>query len=378
MRRVLSILASLLVGCASSESGDGPGDRDPDGKADGDGDAKCTQQYTEWMLTTFKRELTASPVTTERAAAIATVARARPCDGVELAPTAWTTWQDVVSLTAVSPYLTQHLKAYEAFHFRTSTQRGDYAAYLDNTRPSAELARTFEVLELVKPLVSVERLEMTSWLELVHVVCEETLSPLWDLWLQTHVEGNWILNRSEAQFLDLVLATRPTRSRAGAYAAWIEKYGEVLTHGFRIDPDDDHDPTDANGNPDREAVLDRLKALAPPANGDEDSLSWMVAHWLWATLVVSSSSSELRAGDQRQLSRIDAVRPGAPSGLAAYEQWLATVAETATDPIYRTSTLPAKPCVAPGKGDAAYTAFKADNAALPGPVVGEAVPMPCR
>jgi len=240
-------------------------------------------------------------------------------------------------------------------------------------------------MKAARPTVSVDRLGMKDWLDLHRVYAELVLSPLPDLALIGQTEGYWTLNAGEAAFLDLVAESRPPQSHEGAYASWMEAYGDVLTHGVSLDQEDDFRAgvprlgcLDAEVAPcGRERVLDRFAALAPTAAGEEDNEQWMWELALWAPLTASAGAL-YEADTQRQLDRVDRVRPARLRGARSYQVWLSTVADTAGDPaVLDHSVMPAKPCVEGTAGDADYAAFLAANGYLPAARKTAAAPQHC-
>jgi hypothetical protein len=366
-------LGLVLLGACATTSVDTP-NGPAGGKADGIPDPACSQHYIEWVLGTYKPALEAQPLDDARVAALTELAKSAPCRGELMDPTAWTTWYDVADAEVFAPYIKQHAAA-----LVTLVRSTDYNGYLRDTVPVPTAGLAMQAIEAAKPAAALEHVDVDSWLSPYHAVAEEVLTPLT---LETtnigDLEGPWTVNDGEAAMLALVEATRPTSTRDGGYAAWIDAYGEVLATGISIDSSDDYvaaDPTLGCWNNEtapcsRDRFLDRFAALAPPSHGDQDSASWMTQLAVWGTLAASSTYDN----DAHQLARVDAARPTTLSGLAAYTSWLDVVADTAGTVVYSASVLPAKPCVT--GGDDAYAAFASAHS-LSQDVLDAAKPMAC-
>ena len=382
MKIATALLASLVAGCLT---GPAPSDDGPrgNGKADG-GDSACTTTYVEWLILTYKPAVEAKPLDAARATELTALAASRPCQGIALTSTAWTTWIDTANLEAFAPYFHQHADAMVGYLMPARPEHGDYDAYVRNTAVRDATRRAVQAIEAVRPIVSVDRLDMKEWIDLYHAQAEEVLTRVFDPALIGTREGYYFLNAGEREALDLFASTRPkpTQTHDGAFAAWIEEYGDVLQHGFSIDQEDDYRAgvacsQDAQDVCDREAVLDRMVALAPPAHGDEDSTEWMWQLSLWASLE-ATSQAPFEATDRQQLARIDAVRPMKLSGEGAYKVWLEIVADVGDHAeVMASSVTRAKPCASGTAADTDYAAFKAANASLDSSVLASAAPAAC-
>ncbi|MBL0214905.1 MAG: hypothetical protein IPQ07_13600 [Myxococcales bacterium] len=382
MKLASALLATLVTGCmTSAPPAEDPGN--PDGKADG-GDAACTTSYVDWLLSTYKPALEAKPIDAARLTELGVLAQTMPCRGTALTGVAWTTWIDVNSYVAFAPYFTQHADAMVGYLMPSRPTHGDYGAYVAATAVREPTRNAVKAIELTRPIVSLERLEMSEWLDLYQVEAEEVLTRVFDPALIGNTEGYYTLNAGEQAFLDLVASTgpKPSQTRDGAYAAWIDLYGEVLQHGFSIDADDDYRSGlgCTAANPDvcaRDKILDRVVKLAPPAHGDEDSTQWMWELSLWASLA-ATSTGPYQPTDEAQLARINAVRPAKVRGEGAYKVWLSIVADVATHADVMTgSVMPAKPCATGPAAAADYAAFKTANGALSASTIASAAPIAC-
>lgn len=382
MRLTSALLASLVTGCFSSGS---PTEEvgSPDGKTDG-GNAACTTSYVDWMLLTFKPALEAKPINAGRLAELDALARTMPCRGTALTGLGWTTWTDVNGYVAFAPYFQQHADAMVGYLMPSRPTHGDYAAYVTATAVREQTRNAVKAIELTRPIVSVAKQEMSEWVDVYRVEAEEVLTRVFDPALIGSTEGYYTLNPGEQAFLDLVASTgpKPTQTRDGAYAAWIELYSDVLLHGFSIDSDDDY----LSGigctaaTPDvcaREKILDRLVKLAPPARGEADSTKWMWELSLWASLA-ATSTGPYQPTDEAQLARIDAIRPAKLRGEGAYKVWLSIVADVAGHAKVMTgSVMPAKPCASGPAAAADYATFRTANGTLAVSTIASAAPVAC-
>lgn len=364
----------IATGCVAST---------PDGAAGGSGgkgdgvDEACTQQYVEWMLSDYKAAVVGQPLTPARITELEALARQAPCRGEALGATAFTTWLDVTSLTTYAPYFQQHADATIGFLMNGRPERGDYDAYLRATAVKPATRDSWRVMKAAKPIVTVDRQGMSEWLDIYQANAEELTHPLSDPALYSQVEGYWTLDPGEAGFLDLLAESRPTQFQDGAFAAWIDAYGDILKDGVSIDAEDDF-VAGYPRSPARDAFLDRYRALAPTARGPGDHEQWMWELDLWASLAASADDAT-RADYQGQLDRVDTVRPAELRGAGTYRVWLQAVGDTAATgatPVFEASVMPAKPCVE-GDGDAAYATFLAANPALPAEIRTQAAPTTC-
>lgn len=390
MRISAALVSVLVAGCVVGPATD---DVDPSGtaggKADGDGapNEACSASYIEWMLLEFKPALAAKPIDSERAAELEVLAHEAPCRGELLNPIAFTTWFDVMAFAAFTPYFRQHSAATVGFLLNGSPDRGNYDTWLLRTQPTEATRLTVRVMEGARGSFVIDRLSMDEWINHYHVMAELVLHRLFDpSQLLSYVEGYWTLNAGEAAMLDLLGETRPKAGQDGAYAAWVDEYGEILRAGISIDSDDDYVAANSTLGCEahevapcgRERFLDRFTALRPAPRGDVDSEQWMWELSLWASLA-STSSGIYVANDSAQVARVDAVRPTKLSGDGAYRVWLEVVGDTATasnpEP-YTRSVLPAKPCTR-SEADAHFAAFVAEHPALPQTVRAAAMPAPC-
>jgi hypothetical protein len=392
MRSTVASLLSLSLAACVADSG--PTNTD-DGGGKADDNEPCTASYIEWMITTYKAEVEASPIDATRLQALEALAQSAPCRTELLGGAALDSWLDVSNAVAFLPYFQQHANAAEAF-LLAGENAGVYGDYLTGTAVTDQTKLATKAMLAARPRISAGAFEMKSWLDFYTVHLENVLTPLWDRALLTPIENSWILNAGEAEFLDLVQQTKPTTVRDGAFGAWVRSYDELIRNGSQgADTTDDYRAAEANlgclaweGTPlvgtiptitepcQRNLVLDRYKALKPTVQGFEDSEQWMGTMWLWATLA-ATSAPETAANDLAQLARVTDVRPTRVKGVAAYKLWLEAVGDAASNTAVLDETvLPAEACAGP-EADELYVGFLQEHLSLPAYVISRAAPNAC-
>lgn len=392
MRSIVASVLSLSLAACVADSGPTNSD-DGGGKAD-DNDA-CTASYIEWLVTTYKVEVEASPLDATRLAALEALALTAPCRTELLGGAALDSWLDVGNAVSFLPYFQQHAAAAEEFQL-AGENAGVYGGYLTSTAVTDQTKFATKAMLAARPKISAGAFEMQAWFDFYAVHLENVLTPLWDRALQTEIENAWILNAGESEFLDLVQQTKPTTVRDGAFGAWVRSYDELLRNGSQAaDTSDDYRAVDANlgclaweGTPlvgtiptitepcQRNTVLDRFKALKPNAFGEADSEQWMGTLWLWATLAATSDPTT-STNDLAQLARINDVKPFRVKGVAAYKLWLEIISDAASNMAVLDGTvLPAEACAGP-EADELYVGFLQGHLALPAYVISRAAPNAC-
>ncbi len=356
--------ALLLIGACATSGGADP-TSSGGGKADGAGDAQCSQQYIEWLLSTYK------PAVVAQAADLATLAQQAPCRGELLEPTAWTTWMDATFELSFAPYMKRHFAALAPL-VGPGDLHGNYDAYVAASMPTSDEVAAEHAMKAVQPAAALEGVDVMAWLGQVHSLAEEVLTPLlFPDTNQLEYEGPWTLNAGEAAALDLIADTMPHTVRDGAFAAWVDEYGSILRDGINVDTSDDYNAADPalgcfqgeTAPCGRDQFLDRFVKLAPAAKGDQDSATWMSQLDLWAS-IAATSMAPYATNDDAQLARVDSVRPAKLSGTAAYKTWLDALASAASNPdVTANSVMPAKPCVG-SDGAQLYSDFSAANPGL--------------
>ncbi len=379
---VASVLALCLAACVAEPGPTNP-DQD-DGKAD-DNDA-CTSSYIAWLIGTYKVEVEAMPIDPTRLAALEALALTAPCRTELLGGAALESWLDVGNAVAFLPYFQQHSVAAETFVL-AGESAANYGSYLTDTAVTDHTKAATKALLAARPKISAGPFEMKSWLDFYAVHLENVLTPIVDRALQVEIENAWILNAGEAELLDLVQQTKPATVRDGAFGAWVRSYDELLRANYRAvetqlgclaweaTPLAGTIPTITEPCQ-RNAVLDRFKALKPNALGVADSEQWMGTLWLWATLA-ATSGAETSTNDLAQLARINDVRPFRVTGVAAYKLWLEAIGDAASNtPVLDNTVLPAEACAGP-EADELYVGFLQNHLSLPAYVISRAAPNAC-
>ncbi|MBP6629973.1 MAG: hypothetical protein KA297_11130 [Kofleriaceae bacterium] len=372
-----STLVIALLGAASATLGcvanlDDAGGDPAGGKADG-ASAACARQHIEWLLQSFRPALEAAPLDPARVTQLKALAQEAPCRGEIVGPGAWTTWFDLTGVHVLAPYFQQHAAAATALLQPGTAAYHDHDRFADATRPAPEVLAAWDVMQAAAPIVVADHLAMSEWTGRYLVHAEQVYAPLRTAAGNEVVEPTWALTAGEAQFLGLLAQSQPRQGQDGAYAAWVELFGNTLADGFTVDDSDDFnafvpDAGCREGEPapcGRVAALTRLASLAPSARGPLDSAAWMHVLALWA-MTTPAEGDLAEPGYLDQLRWVDRARPTTLSGLGAYQTWLEAVADTDHAGVLTRSVLPARPCTDAAADDDAARAHEAFLAANPG------------